>query len=816
MNAGIFGFCFAGLLLATFPSVVSAEELPPSVLGNTLNPTGSGLTDRVDPRGMTLFKQRVSRSPAGILYDTPRVPSIIAPGGWTGTVDIGVLTNDGPEEATEFNEYTDWKRSALVAFDFFRLSEDGRGYTELSVGAVGRDDQYGSLEFGSYGSYVINVVHAKTPHVFSQDASAFFDGIGSEYLALPPGLVPGANSSDEIDLALTVSDRGTLSIERTLNGMSFKLTPNEDVTLFLDFTSERQQGERPFGGAFLPTFYAGSGSGGVVETIEPVDYLTHSLSLGLSAVVGSYWLNFSYNGSLFENKKDSLTWENPFTNRVGDPFTLERGRFALYPDNQSHNLKLDFARSLPRGQFTTTISWTSMTQDEDLLPPTINTGQPRPNLDLDDWNTLDALPRKRADAEVQNMLVQSSLNMVLAPRLTFRAKLRYQDEDIRTDYTAFNPSIQQIGYVAVDGGFGNRSFEPGVNSSPFQFRSIPFDRKTLEMTAAIDYRPWRKTNLGVEIAREEVDRENREVSSSDDDLIRLTLSSRRLSWATVNLSYEYSQRDGDDYDPYPYARFFTASLPGYQSPFGTTPPAFTLDAMRKFDVADREVAKLKARVRFLVRDDMDISVQLQREHTDFEADYGVDYNDRDTFSVDFNFQPSPTTNLYAFWSWFNRASEMANIRDTGFSPDLSAGGSTYPLDSAWRESTDERSYAYGFGLSLHLTRWQFSSNLSVSDSSTQMDYSFASSNALAAPGASGNPSGRFPDIEHRNLQWTTEIDWYLTSKLTLRFFHRLDAGELDDWHFDGLQERIGNQLYLGIDLDDYEVNTFGVSVRYTH
>ena len=104
MNASMLGFCFAGLLLAPLVAVVAAEKLPPSVVGNTLNPTGLGLTDRVDPRGMTLFKQRVSRSPAGILYDAPTVPSIEAPGSWTGSLDVGILTNDGPDKTTEFND----------------------------------------------------------------------------------------------------------------------------------------------------------------------------------------------------------------------------------------------------------------------------------------------------------------------------------------------------------------------------------------------------------------------------------------------------------------------------------------------------------------------------------------------------------------------------------------------------------------------------------------------------------------------------------------------------------------------------------------
>ena len=187
-----------------------------------------------------------------------------------------------------------------------------------------------------------------------------------------------------------------------------------------------------------------------------------------------------------------------------------------------------------------------------------------------------------------------------------------------------------------------------------------------------------------------------------------------------------------------------------------------------------------------------------------------------SFSADLNYQPNLATNVWAFWSRSERSSRLNNIADGGFSPDPTAGGAVYPLDRAWRETADDDSTSYGIGASFHALRGSLSSSLSVSDSTSEIAYSYASPGALATPNESEPGSaGAYPDIEHDSVQWVNELAWRFPNDTELTLYHRYDRVEIDDWHFDGLMERVGNQLYLGVDLGDYEVHSVGVSVNYS-
>ena len=123
------------LLLPVSCIAASAGGSPPSVLGNALNPTGAPLADRTDERGMATFKQRVSRSPAGLIYDVPSEPAEDTTGAWHGMIDVGMLTNDGKDETVEFNEYTDWD-----TFISSRLPKRSRRYNCMS-GPTGIEDR---------------------------------------------------------------------------------------------------------------------------------------------------------------------------------------------------------------------------------------------------------------------------------------------------------------------------------------------------------------------------------------------------------------------------------------------------------------------------------------------------------------------------------------------------------------------------------------------------------------------------------------------------------------------------------------------------
>ena len=79
-----------------------------------------------------------------------------------------------------------------------------------------------------------------------------------------------------------------------------------------------------------------------METTEPRDHRTHSFAAGMQYRSPLLHANLEYRGSLFQNRNPTLTWDNPFMLGSGNgALNIERGRFALAPDNHMHNIRGD-------------------------------------------------------------------------------------------------------------------------------------------------------------------------------------------------------------------------------------------------------------------------------------------------------------------------------------------------------------------------------------------------------------------------------------------------------------------------------------------
>lgn len=474
-----------------------------TALGNALNPTGRPREGSVDPRGIATFKPSPSRGPSGLLYSIPPVPAELDSLGtfsYRGTIEFALLGHDGDDGSARFMEYSDWDSGFLLnSFDLGLLKEETGYYLDLSGGGANRDDQYYRVNMGRYGTFKLTGFFDETPHVFATNAVSFFDGIGSGQLRLPQELTPGANSVTAIETALGSAPTHTLSLSREKGGIMFELTPKGPFTLFGKYSREKRDGTRPFGGGFFPSFYGGDVIGGMVQTIEPIDYVTHELLAGLQFVASRYQFNLTYTGSLFRNEEEQLTWENPFMNFTTNAFLVERGRFALAPDNDYHHVKGDFAFALPlRGRLSGNVSWARAEQDDDLLPPTVNSGVTLSGIDLTLWNTADALSRRSADVRIDTLNYQLGLRLVPWSRLTLSAKFKYRDEDNDTRYTALNPLTGEFGYIIEDGAHergGVGVFRPGISTNPFHFRSIPFAHSRALFDVDANYRINRKTTL---------------------------------------------------------------------------------------------------------------------------------------------------------------------------------------------------------------------------------------------------------------------------------------------------------------------------------
>jgi len=803
-------FCRSLCLLAmsayAAPGIASSNSGVDSAISNQLDQSTSY------PRGqLGTFTTVPTRTPTGLLYAVPVQVDAFKTNAWTNSIEFGARMNNGSDDASQFREFTDWDEGGVVS-NFSILGDFGDSYVKFSGAALGNDDQFIKAEYGRYGSYWIRAFYNETPHIYATDATLLYNGYGSEVLTLPAPLVAGGNTIAELETALAKAFKGDVGIQREKWGGELRLFRLGKWTLGGKYTLEEREGTRPFGGSFYP-----SSIGGAVETLEPIDDETHNLNFSASYVGDKTFMNMRAMASYYDNNHTSLTWDNPFdivqTGGMVPADVVERGRMSLAPDNQFYQFEFDIAQLLPGGaQLTASAAWARMSQDEDLLPPTITSGDVA-GVDTDNWNTTAALSQTSADAQIDTLSGKVKLRLNPLPKLSVGLSLDYYEETNDTRYTAYNPLTDQFGYIAQDSPRIKRLHKASTKAlaNDIHYRSIPFDKSRHAWTLDATYRLMSKTTVGVDWRETTYKYDEREVKESDETRVKVYLSSRALDWATIRVSYLSEDRDADKYNPDPYSEYYTRSLPDYILPARP----FTLDEMRKYDVGDVDRDKFEARMNILLRDDMDLMISAQYDKKDYGTSYGLEEKETKTFNMEWNYQPKADLNIYLFYSkqWFDN--EMTNIADSGAFDDTQAGGITYPLSGRWSETSEETSDQLGAGISYTCEKFTFEASINSIDSDTTIDYQFASDDATASTPLETGNVGNFSDISYRSRVFDSSVTWQADERWQLRLYYRYESGKLSDWATDGLSALENDNLFIqAIPDDSYHVSTVGIFATY--
>jgi MtrB/PioB family decaheme-associated outer membrane protein len=331
--------------------------------------------------------------------------------GLSGTVEAGL--GYVSKDSFKFGEYTGLNQQGgfFVGNASARFRGEDAAYWNVDASDLGLDSRSLNAEGGRQGTYKVYLKYKELPHFISDSVRTPFAGAGSDTLTLPSGWVYNASTAGMTALGSSLH-RYDLDTQRKRLGVGVSLIPAPQWQYAIDFRHETKQGAQRIAGTFSISTSA--------QLIEPVDYETDQLDVSASYTGNKWQAKFGYYASVFRDNHTSLTWQNPYASG-------STGQLALPPDNQFHQLLASLGYQVSeRTRATADLAFGRMTQDENFLAPTLNTGLAVP-----------ALPRNSLDGKVNTLDANLKLSSVVTDRLRLSAAGIYHDRDNRTPQADF-------------------------------------------------------------------------------------------------------------------------------------------------------------------------------------------------------------------------------------------------------------------------------------------------------------------------------------------------------------------------------------------
>jgi len=794
--------------------------------GNALDPGGTALHG-CDPDGATWLTAQRKRTPTGFLYPCPPAwPEFSGDGAWhhRGSVTLGYLGVWGDENNMDWRRFSNWDDGVYVGADLrFEKAADG-SYFDLRASHVADDSHYVRAVFGRAGKYRVQMFARSQPNITSGNARSIWNGVGSNHLTLKDGLVPAGSTSAQVAAVSAAQPERLLTVVREKQGIGISYMVNRRWTAYANASHETREGARPFGGPFFFN-YPFADNGGIYEIPRPIDDSTVNFNGGVRFVGNAWRMDFSYSGSLFRHANRSFDYEVPFglspvvPGLVSPPLTS--GQFSYEPENDYHHLRASFSRKIAwNGDFSLTATGGRLSQDDYIIAPMTCQGQfgipviPGALHDCANWNTTDALSRKRSDLGIDTQMVDARVVLQPANAITWRANAKYQREDYDGTYWMYNPLTGQWGYPAENGSQGSvvpgeaGIWDPGVNSAaPTRIRNLPLDRELHQLSFGGDWRLDDKNTLGATWTFERTERSHREVATTRDNSIKLSWNSRTLDWLTFRANYTWLKRTGSEYNYDPYEFTFSHSLPGYTGGH----VAHTVSALRKYDVGSRTQHKVDLMATFILPREMTIYASVRGDWNDYDATLGRRAYDTLGGSLQWEWQPSPAT-VASTWYGYDRSDlDIANVNDAALTADPTLGGTTYPIANRWWIDDRQRNHYAGANLTQRLGRATLDAAVDWTYSRGTTGYRYNSPGALTLPTLDPLLTGSFQPMIYRTRALTVGLTIPLHRRVNLRVFDRYQRGSLFDWHYLGFEDGqvFDHRVYTDGGPEDYGVNMVG-------
>lgn len=403
--------------------------------------------------------------------------------GLHGTIEMGVqfreLEGDHPAKFQETREVPKGGTMPKLRLDF--NSAGSPHLLSVKGFELREDDQRLTVDFRRIGKFRSRFMWDEIPHFFGKGQSFLVETAPGLYQVSPTlrASLQAVTQSDAtrtpvngplptlVRQQLVFAPITLVRLERDQALFRQSYQPTENVELYFELSWLKNRGTRPMAaGTFVrravpgpggvPTDIGGSWEGIGQEFLEPINQRTTNLTVG-AQFSGKRWrAGVEYDLSLFRNRVESLTFENPFrvtdeqgcapTCGASNRFREVRWQNDLAPNNDSHTVTVWGSFDLTeKTQMRGLFSLAYWTQNDPFLPWTLNTAI-RPT----DWDALspvtnptdvNQLPARSLNGKMRNMNQEYAL---VNRGHTFRFQAEYRSQFLDNQ----SPMIVFPGYAA--------------------------------------------------------------------------------------------------------------------------------------------------------------------------------------------------------------------------------------------------------------------------------------------------------------------------------------------------------------------------------
>ncbi len=724
-----------------------------------------------------------------------------APYEFTGEIEAGlqIVQPRGDGKSATFDEYRDLPRTDeggwwghLFQVPSFRLLGEDKArtqYLEMGGTDLTRMDATYYLNAGRYNYLRFNFEYDRLPHDIANNAQTIFtEGTPGNYtiqggagLALALNNVANPATQPQRDAVIgavnSLLQPTQLGFQTDTAKFGLNWLPLPELELSAGYAHTTREGSVPWG------VFIGSSPTNAVELAGTRDETFHEVKAGAEYVRDWYQLRFNYTYSLFENNVDQLTWDNPCGAGAGgcrNPSGL--GRYSTMPDNYANTFTGAAGVNLPwwRTRLTGMFSYAMWRQDETFLPWTTVAGFT--------GNTTDAGATK-PDAKMN--IVNGNLNLTTRPLRDVSATTRYRYYELENELPdhiftkVLNPGDMTPSQAATNVHESEPiSFRRQTVGQDITWRIIP----QVMVKAAYEWDHW--------------NRFEREVASSNENIIKGIVDVRPYSWLLGRFSYAHGVR--------------TIHAGGYE-PLGGN--ATALPQFRKFDEADRTQDKVDVLLQVTPTDTLTLSGSFNGWDAHFfNSAYGLQDAQSFGWSVDVQWAPIERLNLFVGYAYdqYNSQEKSCNVPGAPPTPCDPTGVNDFYV----RPRDTLNTVRTGVNLAVIPKRLDLSLGYSYS-----LGESHQETAGVAGGVASGDPTD-VPTTKNTLQIFNVVARYFVTPQWTLRLGYQYERYSETDFTTDGIApplaalpvtpmaQQDARSIILGAQHPPYEMHIVGLTLGY--